>query len=224
VTRRLPPTADQIEQYRLRSLSEYGPRIQLLLQPGEPLRVVAYGNIMSIKDPPRRYLPAEHGIRGFLDHMADVSMKLDDVAGDALFGLLNFLARTPPDFRGGWDSQAGRFVIAVSGAAKQNGDGLRHLFLAVTDRRVLLAAPPPRFLSRSSGPARFIGDYQIGQIGLHTGKRRGTDDDEVVLGFPDRSYVSMSLNGFPSSRLNARLEEERAAVAVLSQLLPPMAG
>jgi hypothetical protein len=224
VTRRTPPSTDQIEEYRLRSLSEYGPRIEPLLEPGETLRAVGYGDLASVKHPPRRYLPQEHGIWGFLDRVDDLGNKLDFGPSDAFFGLIGFLLRIPPDFRGGWNSQAGRFVIAVSAAAKQNSESMRYLFLGLTDRRVLLAVPPRHFLTRPGDPAQVLGSYGPGQIGRHTAKRRGASDDEVVLGFPDRSYVAVSLNGFRKSRSTERLSEERAEAAVLSQLLPPMAS
>lgn len=224
MTRRLPPTADQIEEYRLRSLSEYAPRIESLLEPGETLRAVGYGDLLSVKHPPRRYLPKEHGIWGFLERVDDLGFRLDFGPSDAFFGLVGFLLRIPPDFRGGWKSQAGRFVIAVSAAAKQNSESMRYLFLGVTDRRVLLAVPPRHFLTRPSDPAQILGSYGPGQIGRHTAKRRGASDHEVVLGFPDRSYVSVSLNGFPKSRVKDRLEEQRAEAVVLSRLLPPMAS
>jgi len=102
-------------------------------------------------------------------------------------------------FRGGWRSQAGRFVIAVrtrpSGPKSVHYDNERAL-LAFTDHRVLIAHTGPR-------ETRYLGEFPRADLrGARI--RHWTFSDRVDLTFADGSLVAVEARQ-PEAEALARL-------------------
>lgn len=192
MTKASPVTQEDVEQYRQELLRKHEPAIRPFLQPGEAVRAIVMADIDStVKKPPLRYLPKEGQIDQWIERSNRVSNAVDYGTGNALWGVASFIFRIPAPMKGGWQSEAGRFAIVVSGAARKNRDTFRHLCLAVTDLRVLLLTQPSTRSQHASRPVRLLGEYFPDAIGLRPGWRLNAGSGHVDLGFADGSYVSI---------------------------------
>jgi hypothetical protein len=89
--------------------------------------------------------------------------------------------------RGGWGSQAGRFVIAVRTLPSRDGRtfsyGNDHALLAFTTHRVLIAHP-------GVSQTRYLGEFPRGEL-RGARNRHWTFSDRVDLTFADGSLVAV---------------------------------
>ncbi|GAA2820464.1 hypothetical protein GCM10010441_51000 [Kitasatospora paracochleata] len=120
------------------------------LAPGEWLHGIVDLQLSDlIRRVPRRYRPRRDGLFAVLGVVFDVAGAIVEAIEEAIGGFFRILRRI---FRGrglvgGWESEAGRFAIAVLTGTKGTVEyENRHVLLVFTDRRILLALETRRTL------------------------------------------------------------------------------
>jgi hypothetical protein len=196
-------TQEQVEEYRQQLLAKHEGALRELLEPGEALHGVAEARIgASVKDPPRRYLPQGDRVSQWLERFERAGDAVQFGPGNALSRVADFLLREKPSISGGWESQAGQFVIMVAAAAKRDWTNARHLSLVVTGRRVLLMTSPGLYGLR---PFKLLREYAPGAIAVRPGWQRKPGDHEADVGFADGSWLSLTAEAPAGSALIAQL-------------------
>ncbi|MFE1319966.1 hypothetical protein [Kitasatospora phosalacinea] len=124
--------------------AQHLPEVAHLVAPGEQLRGIVDTDLCDlVRRPPRRYRKDPSGRAaetafGCLFVFVNLAEYLAELVEDCTWGLVRSLRRL---FRGrgltrGWQSQAGRFVIAVRSAERDHDND--DVLLLFTDRRILL--------------------------------------------------------------------------------------
>ena len=93
-------------------------------------------------------------------------------------------------WQGGWQSDAGRFVIAVRAA---DGRGLYEndsFLMAFTDRRVLLLSSPR---SPERETPELLAEYPRQVLALRSEPHPARHRNRVDLAFPDGSWVALAI-------------------------------
>ncbi|MFF4505494.1 hypothetical protein [Streptomyces sp. NPDC001401] len=93
-------------------------------------------------------------------------------------------------WQGGWDSDAGRFVIAVRAGDRRGEYENNRFLLTFTDRRVLLLSAPG--LSEREPPELF-GEYPRHVLALRSEPHPARHRNRVDLAFPDGSWVALAI-------------------------------
>jgi hypothetical protein len=183
-------TQEQVEEYRQQLLAKHDSELRKLLEPGEALQGVAMARIgTSIKEPPMRYLPEGDQVSDWLERFGRAGVAVQFGPGNALSRVADFLLREKPKISGGWESQAGQFVILVAAAAKRDWTIPRDLSLVATGRRVLLMTSPGLYGLR---PFKSLIEYTPGAIAVRPGWQLKPGDNEVDVGFADGSWLSLT--------------------------------
>ncbi|WP_354642501.1 hypothetical protein [Kitasatospora camelliae] len=120
----------------------YVPTVAPVVPPGERLLGIVNVDLSDlVRRVPRRYRPERDGALRVLYYLFDIVAVVIELLEEAVFGFFRVMRRI---FRGrglvgGWESQAGRFAIAVLTGPKATRDYENHDTLMVfTDRRILL--------------------------------------------------------------------------------------
>ncbi|WP_405011392.1 hypothetical protein [Kitasatospora sp. NBC_01539] len=120
------------------------PLVAPLVPPGERLLGVVDLELSDlIRRVPRRHRPRKDGVLRVLFLLADLVGVVVELLEEAVFGLARTVRRLVRGrgLSGGWQSQAGRFAIAVlTGTEATPAFDNHDLLVVVTDRRILLAA------------------------------------------------------------------------------------
>lgn len=183
---RLPADA---EQARLADLSQYGSQLQPVLAPEEALYAAIPVRLDSdIKDPPSKVLPKSPGLGGHLggtlERVAPVLVPTETV----LTGLFNMASRKV--WEGGWNSDAGQFVIAVYPCKHAEGSAIlgASLQFVRTDRRILVVHLPRRSKNPTVTLIAQFGPGQLCNRPEPPPKRQKYRTDVV---FPDGSWLAL---------------------------------
>lgn len=143
---------------------------------------------------PRRHRPRRSRQDGFFAAVAVLVTPVQELA-DKLqewmwrgFGVRRLVRGRV--WQGGWQSDAGRFVIAVRAA---DGRGLyenNSFLLTFTDRRVLLLNSP---LSPERETPELLAEYPRKVLALRSEPHPARHRNRVDVAFPDGSWVALSL-------------------------------
>ncbi|MBR7824700.1 hypothetical protein KDK95_00140 [Actinospica sp. MGRD01-02] len=181
---------DDAEHTRLADLSQYGSQLQPVLAPDEVLYAAIPVRLDSdIKDPPSKLLPKSPGLSGHLggtlERVAPVLAPTETV----LTGIFNMASRSK-SWDGGWDSNAGQFVIAVYPCKRAEGSAIlgASLQFVRTDRRLLVAHLPRR--SKSPTPT-LIAQFGPGQLRNRPEPPPKRQKHRADLVFPDGSWLAL---------------------------------
>lgn len=183
------PSAVDVEQVRLAGLEQYGPQLQPFLAPGETLRAVVSACLDSdIKDPPRKFQPKPSGLLGHLGGALERVAPFIEPTETVIDGIMNI--GSGKVWGGGWNSQAGRLIIAAYPVKRVPGGGLlgTSLQFAVTDRRALIVYLPRR---ASKLPAGVIAEYGPGQLRNRPEPPPKRQKNRADLAFPDGSWIAV---------------------------------
>ncbi|GAA3794274.1 hypothetical protein GCM10022403_030180 [Streptomyces coacervatus] len=93
-------------------------------------------------------------------------------------------------WQGGWESDAGRFVIAVRAGDRRGEYENNRFLLTFTDRRVLLLSSP---LSPERETPELFGEYPRHVIRLRSEPHPARHRNRVDLAFPDGSWVAVAI-------------------------------
>ncbi|MFJ8046130.1 hypothetical protein ACIRBX_37025 [Kitasatospora sp. NPDC096147] len=169
----------------------YRPLFAPHLQPGERIHAVAEVRLSDlIRRVPRKYRPgdATTGAMAAVAALSELVAAVAELLIEAVFGLVRVIRRIARGrgLQGGWESQAGRFVVMVRhgyrGARPMDND---RVFAAFTDRRILLAD------HLVGAGLRPLGDLPYGRI-RRVEDRTGGISDRVDLHFADGSLAALS--------------------------------
>jgi len=180
------------ESKRYTSGPTYGQMAMPLLAPGErPYGVVKAQLSDLIRRVPRKYRGKEMGgaaavAYGAVEVLVDFAGLLAELVEDLTWGLIRSFRRLlrGRGLTGGWQSQAGRFTVAVRAgdSSEKNYDNDR-VYLVFTDRRILLAA---EFRDRMEA----LGELPYQQL-VKVKNRRTWISGRVDLTFADGSLVAL---------------------------------
>lgn len=88
-------------------------------------------------------------------------------------------------WQGGWESDAGRFIIAVRGRGESES-----CLLAATDRRMLILERP---YSPELEEAKLRGEFARGTYGLRSEPHPARHKDRVDIAFADGSWLAVDI-------------------------------
>jgi hypothetical protein len=195
-------TQATLDSYRQDLHAKYGQALAALLQPGESPGEFALARLApTVKAPPTRLLPKGGRVEDWAERAVRVQAAVDYAPGDAFFRVVGRLTRDKPAMTGGWEAEAGRFVILVFAAAKQRWTMERHFCLARTDRRLLLLTEPSMTGAR---PLRLLTEYPSGSIMLDPDWQLRPGGNEADVGFADGSTLQLRAE-FPAGALLAQV-------------------
>jgi hypothetical protein len=93
-------------------------------------------------------------------------------------------------WQGGWQSDAGRFVIAVRAGDRRGSYENNSFLLTFTDRRALLLSSP---LSPERETPELFGEYPRHVLALRSEPHPARHRNRVDLAFPDGSWVALAI-------------------------------
>lgn len=176
-------------------VGSYVPAVEPLVPAGERLLGVVDVRLSNLvrHTVPRRYRPAEPGARNPLARVLAPLVSLWYAAGyvwEGFWAVLRFL-RGPvrgPSLRGGWESEAGRFAVAVrTGPRHHRGYDNAAALLAFTTRRVLVL-----YLGPGRKEAEALGEVLRERV-REARDRHTWFSSRVDLCFADGSLVALEV-------------------------------
>jgi hypothetical protein len=182
-------SSDDAEQTRLADRSKYGPQLQPFLAPGEVLYAAIPVRLdTDIQDPPSKLLPKTPGLVGRLGGALERVVPVLAPTETALNGIFNLASRKAWD--GGWNSHAGKFVIAVYPCKDAEGSPIlgASLQFVRTDRRILVIHLPQR--GKNPVPA-LIAEFGPGQLRNRPEPPPKRQKQRADLVFPDGSWLAL---------------------------------
>lgn len=195
-------TQATLDSYRHDLHAGHGQALTALLHPGESLEEFSVARVSaSVKAPPMRLLPRSDRIEDWAERAVRVQAAIDYAPGDAFFRVVGRLTGTRPAMTGGWEGEAGRFVILVFAASKQKWTIERQFCLARTDRRLVLLTAP--WMSGTQ-PLRLLAEYPSGSIILDPDWQLRPGSNLVDVRFADGSTLEFTAE-FPASALLAQV-------------------
>jgi hypothetical protein len=183
------PSPADAEQARLAGLEQYGPQLQTYLTPSETLHATIPVCLDSdIKDPPRKFQPKPSGLLGHLGGALERVAPVLAPSETVLTGILNIASGKV--WGGGWESHAGRLIVAVYPLKRAEGAGIlgASLQFAFTDRRTLVVYLPRR---ASKLPAGVLAEYGPGQLRNRPEPPPKRQKYRADLVFPDGSWIAL---------------------------------
>jgi hypothetical protein len=93
-------------------------------------------------------------------------------------------------WQGGWQSDAGRFVIAVRAGDRRGSFENDNFLLTFTDHRVLLLSKP---LSPERETPKLYGEFPRHVLALRSEPHPARHRNRVDLAFPDGSWVALAI-------------------------------
>ncbi|MGH6737668.1 MAG: hypothetical protein ACREDY_01300 [Bradyrhizobium sp.] len=195
-------TQATLDTYRHDLHARHGQALAALLQPGESLEELSVARLSaSVKAPPMRLLPKGSRIEDWGERAARVQTAIDYAPGNAFFGVVGRLTSTRPSMTGGWDGEAGRFVILVFAASRQKWTMERQFCLARTNRRLVLLTAP---WTSGTRPFRLLTEYPSGSLVLNPDWKLRPGGNRVDVGFADGSTLEFRAE-FPAGALLAQV-------------------
>ncbi|MGW1751524.1 hypothetical protein ACWCRD_39165 [Streptomyces sp. NPDC002092] len=206
------------------------PLIAPWLQPHERLLGIVEVRLSDVirRSLPRKVRPGKQwtGMLGAVEGATEVAASVGDAFEDFDFGIIRRIRRTVrgAGLKGGWQSVAGQFVIAVRTGPDPSRSGYdnERALMVFTDRRILLMrtvsipnkkvplfgkVPPGEKLSRKE--ARCLGELLPGQL-RSVAIRHNWLSNRVDLHFADGSLAALELS-----------EKDAQALEALSQGIAP---
>jgi hypothetical protein len=142
----------------------------------------------DIKDPPRKFQPKPSGLLGHLGGALERVAPVLAPSETVLTGILNIASGKV--WGGGWESHAGRLIVAVYPLKRAEGAGIlgASLQFAFTDRRTLVVYLPRR---ASKLPAGVLAEYGPGQLRNRPEPPPKRQKYRADLVFPDGSWIAL---------------------------------
>ncbi|RKE21397.1 hypothetical protein [Streptomyces sp. TLI_171] len=179
----------QVYEPRTLGGGSYLPLVAPHLGPGERVHAIVDLQLSDlIRRVPRRHRPERDGLLRVLGVLFDVAGAVIEGIEEAVGGFFRNIRRIVRGrgLAGGWDSQAGRFAIAVlTGGKGSTRYENRSVLLVFTDHRILLG-------HESAGAVSLLGEIPRAQL-VRVRPRTGSLSSRVEAHFADGSRAALSV-------------------------------